>query len=160
MNIGAKRAELMQLMHKFVPESLVGNFQNKRTRSTLLDRKVMFWGVLDCFVTTRTLVQNGHRSFSQRMHRIHPIGPQTHILGHLGPFHYCTNFRAKWVELVLLMHKFMQQSRVGIFCNGRTRSTTFDPKLMCLARFGMLCYYMNFGTKRAKLMQLMHKFVP
>jgi hypothetical protein len=37
---------------------------------------------------------------------------------------------AKLAELVPLSHKFAKQSRVGIFCNGRTRSPPFDPKLM------------------------------
>jgi hypothetical protein len=37
---------------------------------------------------------------------------------------------AKLAELVLLSHKFAKQSRVGNFCNERTRSTPLDPKLM------------------------------
>ena len=40
--LGAKRAELVQ---KFVPRSRIGIFRNERTRSTLLDRKLMFWCV-------------------------------------------------------------------------------------------------------------------
>jgi hypothetical protein len=47
--------------------------------------------------------------------------------------HYCLNFRAKRAELVQLMHKLLQRSRVGIFCDERTRSTPLDPKLMLLA---------------------------
>ena len=49
--LGAKRAELVQ---KFVPRSRVGIFGNKCTRSTPLDRKLMFWYVsyyLDAFGT-------------------------------------------------------------------------------------------------------------
>jgi len=38
--LGAKRAELVQ---KFVPQSCIGIFRNERTRSTLLDPKLMFW---------------------------------------------------------------------------------------------------------------------
>ena len=37
--LGAKRAELVQ---KFGPRSRFGIFRNERTRSTLLDRKLMF----------------------------------------------------------------------------------------------------------------------
>jgi hypothetical protein len=37
---------------------------------------------------------------------------------------------AKMAELVSLRHKFSKQSRVRIFCNERTRSTTLDPKLL------------------------------
>ena len=40
--LGAKRAELVQ---KFVPRSRVRIFRNKRTRSTLLDPKLMFSGL-------------------------------------------------------------------------------------------------------------------
>jgi hypothetical protein len=32
------------------------------------------------------------QNFLQQSHPIHPIGPQTHVLGTLGPFRYCTNF--------------------------------------------------------------------
>ena len=39
---------------------------------------------------------------------------------------------SKWTEVVQLMQKFMPRSRVRIFCNKRTRSTTLDPKLMFL----------------------------
>ena len=37
MKLGAKRAELVQSMQKFVPRSRVGIFHNERTRSTPLD---------------------------------------------------------------------------------------------------------------------------
>jgi hypothetical protein len=70
------------------------------------------------------------RNFSQRTYPIHPIGPQTHILGRFRPFCYCTNSDAKWAELVPLMHKFVQRSRIGIFRNECTLSTPLDPKLM------------------------------
>ena len=42
---GAKRAKLVQLMQKFVPQSRVGIFHNERSRSTPLDPKLMFWCV-------------------------------------------------------------------------------------------------------------------
>jgi hypothetical protein len=71
-----------------------------------------------------------HLIFSQRMHQIHPIGLQTHVSGRFGPFRYCTNFGAKWAELVPLMQKFVQPNHVGIFQNERTRSMPLDPKLM------------------------------
>ena len=43
MNLGAKRAELVQ---KFVPRSRVGIFCKEGTRSTPLDPKLMFWCIL------------------------------------------------------------------------------------------------------------------
>jgi hypothetical protein len=54
MKLGSKRSELVQLMQKFVPRNLVGIFHNKRTRSTPLDPKLMFWCIsysLNAFVT-------------------------------------------------------------------------------------------------------------
>jgi hypothetical protein len=59
LNFGAKWAELMQLMQKFMLESHDGIFRNKRNRSTPLDPKLMFQGVLDCFIIARKSVQNG-----------------------------------------------------------------------------------------------------
>ena len=65
---------------------------------------------------------------------------------------------AKWAELV---QKFVLRSRVGIFCNERTRSTPLAPKLMfwCVSYhwvhsgpFGCLT---KIGAKRAELV-----FVP
>ena len=49
------------------------------------------------------------------------------ILMHLRPFGCLAKLGAKRSELV---QKFVPQSRVGIFCNERTRSTSLDPKLM------------------------------
>ena len=43
--LGAKRVELVQLMHKFVPQNRIGIFRNERTRSTALDHKLMCWCV-------------------------------------------------------------------------------------------------------------------
>ena len=43
--LGAKRAELVQLVQMFVPRSRVGIFRNERTRSTPLDPKLMYWCV-------------------------------------------------------------------------------------------------------------------
>jgi hypothetical protein len=40
------------------------------------------------------------RMFSQQTHQIHPIGYQTQVLGHFGPFHCCINFGAKLAKLV------------------------------------------------------------
>jgi len=42
----AKRAELVQLIQKFIPRTRIVIFGNERTRSTPLDRQLMFWCVL------------------------------------------------------------------------------------------------------------------
>ena len=91
----AKRAELVQ---KFVPRSRVGIFHNKGTRSTPLDRKMMFWYIsyyLGAFGTVWLRYENrckkgrtsakvcatkSRRNFSQRTYRVHPIRPQTEVL--------------------------------------------------------------------------------
>jgi hypothetical protein len=69
-------------------------------------------------------------NFSQRMHLVHSIGPKTHVLGRFGPFRYYMKVVVKLAELVPLSHKFAKQSRIGIFHNEPTQSTSFDPKLM------------------------------
>src|SRR6185369_9499099 len=67
---------------------------------------------------------------------------------------------AKRAELV---QKFVPQSRVGIFCNERTRSTRLDPKLMfwCISyhweHSGLFGCLTKLAGKRAELVQ---KFVP
>jgi hypothetical protein len=58
MKVDVKLAELAPLTHKFAKRSCVGIFHNERTRSTLLDLKLMFWGDLDRFVTAQKLKQN------------------------------------------------------------------------------------------------------
>jgi hypothetical protein len=56
--IDAKLAELVPLSHKFSKQSRIGIFRNERTRSTPFDPKLMFWGVLDRFVTAQNSMQN------------------------------------------------------------------------------------------------------
>jgi hypothetical protein len=51
MKVDAKLAELVPLTHKFDKHSRVGIFRNERTQSTPFQPKLMFWGVLDRFVT-------------------------------------------------------------------------------------------------------------
>ena len=59
---------------------------------------------------------------------------------HLGPFGCLTKLNAKRAELV---QKFVLRSRVGIFRNERTPSTTLDYKLT----FWCILYYLGaFGT--------------
>jgi hypothetical protein len=58
MKVDAKLAELVPLTHKFAKQSRDRIFRNERTRSTLLDPKLMFWGVPDRFLTARKSMQN------------------------------------------------------------------------------------------------------
>ena len=160
--LDAKRAELVQ---KFVPRSRVGIFRNERTRSTPLDPKLTFWcvsyylGALGTvWLPYETRCKTGRTSpkvhstksrlyFSQRMHPIHPIGPENCCFGvfrticvHSGPFGCLTKLSAKWTEPV---QKFVPRSYIRIFLNERTQSTPLDSKLM----FWCVLYYMGaFGT--------------
>jgi hypothetical protein len=149
-NFGAKWFKLGKFMHKFVKWSLIVIFHNKRTQSILLDAKLMFWGISDCFVTAGTrckwveLVTNAlvsgtksHQNFLQRTDPIHPIGFQTKVLGHFGPFRYYTNFSAKWVEW-----NFSQRTHP---------MHPIGPQTHVFGRFGLFCYCMNFGAKWAEL---------
>ena len=86
---------------------------------------------------------------------------------HLGPFHYCTKLGAKRARLVQLMQKFMPRCLLGIFHKDSSRSTPLDPKLLfwCVSFLvGCICdcfrYCTKLAAKRAKLVQLMKKFVP
>ena len=93
--LAAKRAKLVQLMQKFRPRCLIKFFCNERSRSTLLDPKIMFWCVSfrsGAFWTVSLLLETGcktsqtaainskfhaaisHLNFSQRTLPIHTIG--------------------------------------------------------------------------------------
>ena len=63
-----------------------------------------------------------------------------YYMGAFGTMWLLTKLGSKRAEVV---QKFVPQSRVGIFCNERTRSTPFDPKLI----FSCVSYYLGaFGT--------------
>jgi len=63
-----------------------------------------------------------------------------YYLGAFGTVWLLTKLSAKRGEVV---QKFVPRSRVGIFCNERTRSTPLDPKLTFLC---VLYYLGAFGT--------------
>ena len=94
--LGAKWADLVQLMQKFVRRSRIGIFGNECSRSTPFDPKLMFWRVLCCLGAfeivsspdetrlkmgrTGTIKANvratkWRRNFSKQTHLINPIGP-------------------------------------------------------------------------------------
>ena len=88
--LGAKRAELVQ---KFVVQSRIEIFRNKRSRSVPLDPKLMFWCISYNFgalgtvwlnyetwykmdrTSAKVRATNSRRNFSQPTYPIHPIGP-------------------------------------------------------------------------------------
>jgi len=75
------------------------------------------------------------------------------------------NVGAKRSELVQLLQKFVPRSHIGIFRTKRARSThwilnsCFCAFLSILVHLGPFCYCTKLAAKRAKLVQLMQKFV-
>ena len=121
VKLGANRADLVQLMEKFVQQSRVGIFCNEGTQFKSLD-------------------------FSQRRCLIHCCtlnscsGVFRNVLVHLRQFRYCMKLGANRAELVQLMQKFVQRSPVGIFWYEGIRSMPLNPKLMiwCVLLFGRI----------------------
>ena len=95
MIVSAKRAEILQLMQKYVPRSRVGIFHNDSSQPTAIDPNLMFWCVLyhlgafgivsllheTQYKTGRTSAINAkvratksRLKFSQRAHPVHTIG--------------------------------------------------------------------------------------
>ena len=130
------------------------NFSQRRSRSTLLDPKLMFWCVsfrLGTFVTVsllhetwcntrqtgavnvKVLAKKSCHNFSQQTITIHTIGPKTHVLVCCFLFGcICVRFSNEWkrAKLVQLMQKFVPRSQVRIFRNKHSWSTPLDPKHM------------------------------
>ena len=147
-------------MQKFVPRSRVGIFHNKHTQSTPLDSKLMFWCVLyymGAFGTMWLLTKLGakraevvqkfvprsrvgllhnERIRSTPLHCKLTFWRISYYLGAFGTVWLPYETRCKTAEPV---QKFVPRSRVGIFCNERTRSTPLDPKLM----FSCVAYYLG-----------------
>ena len=130
--LGAKRAELMQLMQKFMPRCLVRIFHNERSWSTRLDPKLMF------------LCISLHLCAFGTVLLLHETCCKTHQTGAINA-------------------KVVPQCLVTIFRNKHSRSTTLHRKLMfwCVSfRLGPVLLLHETSAKRAKLVQLMQKFVP
>ena len=84
---------------------------------------------------------------------------------HLEPFRYCTKHGAKRAKLVQLMQKFMPWCLVRIFTTNApdphhwTLNSCFGVFLSVRLHFGQFRYSTKLGAKRAKLVQLIKKFV-
>ena len=136
MKLGAKWAELVKLMQKFVPGSRVRIFLDQRTLSTTLDRKLIFWCVCLCFgafgiisllhetwcktgwtgaIIAKVRATKSCHNCSQRMLTIHTIGPKTHVFVrffHLGAF-----------GTILLLHETCRKTRQTGTINTKVRAT-------------------------------------
>ena len=84
---------------------------------------------------------------------------------HLEPFHYCTKQRAKRAKMVQLMQKFVPWCLLRIFATNApdphhwTLNSCFGVFLSVRVHFGLFRYCTKLAAKRAKLVQLMQKFV-
>ena len=78
---------------------------------------------------------------------------------HLRSFRYYTKLGLEWANIVQLMQKVYQRSRVGVIRNEHSRSTPLDHKHMfwCIlfwVRLVLYRYHTKLGAKRAELEQL------
>src|SRR6185295_13752042 len=79
---------------------------------------------------------------------------------------YCTKLAAKRAKLVQLMQKFVPRCLVRIFATNApnphhwTLNSCFGSFLSVWVHFGPFRYCTKLGAKRAKLVQLMQKFMP
>ena len=84
---------------------------------------------------------------------------------HLGSFCYCMQLSANRAELVQLMQKFVQRSRVGIFCKKApdpyhwTLNSCSSAFCNIWLHLGPFHYCKKQGANRAELVQLMQNFV-
>jgi hypothetical protein len=146
--------------HKFAKESRVGIFRNECTRITPLDPRLVFWGVLDRFVTARKSMHNLLNWCHYRTSSVNKVTSEFFVTNAPDPLHWTQDSsfgafrtvslmhesRCKLAELVPWTHKFAKQGRIRIFRNKHTRSTLLDLKLM------FWCVSNHFGTAQ-KLMQ-------
>ena len=137
MNLGAKRAELVQ---KFVPRSRFGIFRNEGTRSTPLDPKLMFgafctsWTHLGPFGCVMKLV-------AKRAELVQKFVPRSPVKIFRNEGTRSTPLDPKL--MFFCVSYYLTRSRVRIFRNEGTRSTRLDPKLI----FWFISYNLGaFGT--------------
>ena len=87
------------------------------------------------------------------------------VWAHLEPFRHCTKLAAKHAKLVQLMQKFVPRCLVrSVAMNAPdphhwTLNSCFGAFLSVRVHFGPFRYCTKLGAKRAKLVQLMQKFV-
>jgi hypothetical protein len=100
-----KLAELVPLSHKFAKQSRVGIFRNERTRSTPLDRKQMFWGVSDHFVTARKLIQNWPNWCHYRTSSVNKVVSEFFATNAPDPLHLTKSSSFGAFQTVSLLHE-------------------------------------------------------
>jgi hypothetical protein len=99
-NFGAKWAKLVQLVHKFVERSRFEIFRNERTRSTLLDPKLMFWGGSECYVTHELWCKMGRTGELNVQVRV-----KFFAMNAPNPPHWTPNSRFGALRTISLLHE-------------------------------------------------------
>jgi hypothetical protein len=89
--VAAKLAELAPLTHKFAERSRVKMFRNERTRSTLMDPKLMFNGISDSFVTARKSMQNWSNWCHYRSSSVNNVASEIFATNAPDPLHLSQN---------------------------------------------------------------------
>jgi hypothetical protein len=105
MKVDAKLADLVPLSHKFAKPSGVGIFRNERNQSTPCDKKLMFCGVSDRFVTARKLMQNWPNWCHSRTSSLSKVTSEFFATNAPEPLHWTpdSSFGAFWT--VSLLHE-------------------------------------------------------
>jgi hypothetical protein len=103
--VDAKLVEPVPLSHKFAKQSRVGIFRNERTRSTPLDRKLMFLGVSDHFVTARKSMQNLPNWCHLRTSSLNKLASQFFATNAADPFHWTQNSCYGAFRAISLLHE-------------------------------------------------------
>ena len=155
--LDAKRAELVQ---KFVPRNRVGIFHSKRTQSTPLDPKLMFWCIRGLFgcgtklgakwaeLVQKFVPRSRIGIFRNERTRSTPLDPKlmfwciSYYLGAFGTVWSPYETGCKTGRTSAKVRATMSRQN---FSQERTRSTPLDVKLM----FWCISYYLGaFGTVR------------
>jgi hypothetical protein len=103
--VDAKLAKLVPFSHKFAKQSLVGIFPNERTRYTPLDRKLMFLGVSDRFVTARKPMQNWPYWCHERKSSQNKVASEFFATNAPDPLHWTQNSCFVSFQTVSLRHE-------------------------------------------------------
>jgi hypothetical protein len=103
--VDAKLAELAPLTYKFAKHTRVGFFRNERTRSTLFQPKLMFWGVSDCFVTARKSMQNWSNWSHYRTSSLNEVATEFFATNAPNPLHWTPNSCFGAFRTVSLLHE-------------------------------------------------------
>jgi hypothetical protein len=117
----AKLAELVPLTQKFAKQSRVRIFRNERTRSTPLDRKLMFSGISDSFVTARKSMQKWPNWCHYRTSSQNRVASEFFATNAPDPLHLTQNSCFGAFRTVSLQHKSRCKTGRTVAINAHVR---------------------------------------